>query len=283
MFSSDQYELMDFGNGRRLERFGSHVLDRPCPATEKVQRSRPSIWADADAQYRRTDRGHGNWVPKGGIPESWTIRHGTLRFDLRPTPFGHIGVFPEQAENWEWIESQVRRSNRPLKVLNLFAYTGGSTMAAAAAGAEVAHIDAAGNVVAWARRNATLSGLEGAPIRWITEDAMRFVRREVRRGNQYDAVILDPPSYGHGPKGESWKIDRHLMPLLSLCGELTATRRAFLLLTCHTPSWGPAELEACLADGVFGHCQSGVKAYESRIRSSDGRTLFAGVVARWPG
>lgn len=282
MFSSDQYELLDFGDGRRLERFGSYVLDRPCPVAEKEDRSRPSLWTDANARYRRIDDKKGNWSTKGQMSESWTISHGQVRLELNLTPFGHVGVFPEQAENWDWIVSQVKRVNRPLKVLNLFAYTGGSTLAAAAAGAEVTHVDAAGNAVARARGNAELSGLKDAPIRWITEDAVKFARREVRRGNTYDAVILDPPSYGHGPKGETWKIERHLMSLLSLCGKLTARRRAFLLMTCHTPGWGPAELEAYLADGVFGHCQSGVQAYESRTRSSDGRMLFGGVVARWP-
>lgn len=283
MFSSDQYQLIDFGDGRRLERFGSYVLDRPCPVAERANPNRPSQWSSADARYRCTDSRSGSWSPAGDLPESWTIRHGALKFEVKPTPFGHVGVFPEQAENWDWIASQVKRSSRPLKVLNLFAYTGGSTLAAAASGAEVAHIDAAGNTVAWARQNAKLSGLKDAPIRWITEDAIKFVRREIRRGNGYDAVILDPPSYGHGPKGETWKIERHLMPLLSLCGKLTAKRRTFMLMTCHTPGWGPAELEACLADGVFGHCQSGVRAYPLEARSSDGRTLPSGVVARWPG
>jgi 23S rRNA (cytosine1962-C5)-methyltransferase len=217
------------------------------------------------------------------LPETWTICHDELQFQLKPTPFGNVGVYPEQAENWDWIRSQVKRSERRLKVLNLFAYTGGATLAAAAAGAEVVHVDAAANVVAWARRNAEASGLEDAPIRWIVEDAVKFCRREVRRGNRYDAVILDPPSYGHGPKGEVWKTERHLMSLLSLCGKLTVKRRVFVLVTCHTPSLGAAELEACLADAVFGHCQSGVRAYRLEIRSADGRTLPSGVMARWPG
>ena len=283
MFSSDQYQLIDFGDGRKLERFGSCVLDRPCPAADGARRSHPPLWNSADARYRRTDSENGSWSAEGGLPESWTIRHGQLQFQLKATPFGHVGVFPEQAENWDWIASQVKRSNRRPKVLNLFAYTGGATLAAAAAGAEVVHIDAATNVVAWARQNAKLSGLEDAPIRWIVEDAMKFVRREVRRGNAYDAVILDPPSYGHGPKGEVWKTERHLMSLLSLCARLTAKRRAFILMTCHTPSLGPAEFEAYMADAIFGDCQSGVRAYPLGIRSADGRTLPSGVVARWPG
>ena len=283
VFTSDQSELIDFGDGRKLERFGSYVLDRPCPAADRASRSRPSLWSSADSCYRRTDGENGSWSAEGGLPESWMIRHGELQFQLKPTPFGHVGVFPEQVENWDWITSQVKRSARSPKVLNLFAHTGGATLAAAAAGAEVAHIDAATNVVAWARENAKLSGLEDAPVRWIVEDAVKFVRREVRRGNAYDAVILDPPSYGHGPKGEVWKTERHLMSLLSWCGKLTAKRRAFILVTCHTPSLGPAELEAYLADAVFGDCQSGARAYPLGIRSADGRTLPSGIVARWPG
>ena len=171
---------------------------------------------------------------------------------------------------------------KPLRVLNLFAYTGGSTLAAAAAGAEVVHIDAARNIVDRARQNADLSGLADRPIRWIAEDAMKFCQRELKRGNQYDAVILDPPSYGHGPKGEPWKIDEHLLPLLKLCGELTAESRAFVLVTCHSPGIGPAELAAYLAEGIFGHCGQPPVAGELFLETADGRQLPSGVFARWP-
>jgi 23S rRNA (cytosine1962-C5)-methyltransferase len=205
-----------------------------------------------------------------------------VQFELKPTESGQIGIFPEQAENWDWIDRQVRRADRELTLLNLFAYTGGSTLAAARAGARVVHIDAAKNVVRWARRNAQISGLEEAPIRWIAEDAQRFVERELRRGNRYDGVILDPPSYGHGPQGEVWKLSDHLMPLLEKCGQLTRSRRALFLLTCHTPGFGPAELEASLADTVFGHCQAGVRAGRLQLATVSGRRLPSGVYARWP-
>jgi len=282
VFASDQYELIDFGGGRKLERFGSYILDRPCAAVETTRRSHLTAWPRAHARYDRTGGDSGVWSPQNGLPKSWTIRHGQTHFQLKPTPFGHVGIFPEQSENWDWIASRVKRADHRLKVLNLFAYTGGSTLAAARAGAEVVHIDAAKNMLARARQNAKLSGLADSPIRWIAEDVMKFVRRELRRGNRYDAVILDPPTYGHGPKGEVWRIERHLLPLLSLCGKLAQDRFAFLLLTCHTPSLGPAELEAYLADAVFGHCQSGVVAHRMSIRSADGRSLPSGVVARWP-
>ncbi len=282
MFSSDQYRLLDFGAGRRLEQFGAHLLDRPCPAAEGVPKAHAELWSEATARFLRKEGQEGIWKPVKPIKQPWPIQHATWQLQLRPTQCGHLGVFPEQATNWDWIEKQVRRANRPLKVLNLFAYTGGSTLAAAAAGAEVVHVDAAQSTVNWARENAKLSGLEDAPIRWIAEDALKFVRREIRRGNQYDAVILDPPSYGHGPNGKPWKINEHLSALLEGCGEVTKQSRAFLLLTCHSPGFGPAELEAYLADAVFGSCQAGATARELSLSSEDGRALPAGVAVRWP-
>ena len=175
---------------------GGRVRRGPIP----TRGSRPT--PDSTAATRR----RGNGRDRRELPERWTIAHGPLQFELKRTDFGHLGLFPEQAENWDWIAERVAAAGRPLKVLNLFAYTGGSTLAAAAAGAEVVHVDAAKNIVAWARRNAELSGLADAPIRWIAEDAMKFVKRELKRGNRYDAVILDPPSYGHGPQGEVWRL-----------------------------------------------------------------------------
>ena len=282
MFTSDQYELLDFGSGRKLERFGDFVVDRPCPAAEEATKSSPEIWKQAIARYERTSDNQGKWLPENALPKTWSITHGELKFELKPTPFGHLGIFAEQAANWDWIARVVARANRPPKVLNLFAYTGGSTLAAAAVGAEVTHVDSAKNTVAWARRNTKISSLEEAPIRWITEDALKFVRREVKRGNRYDAVILDPPSYGHGVKGEPWHLATGLAELLTLCAELTSEGREFLLLTCHSPGFGPAEVSAYLADNIFGHCSAGVMARELTIQSADGRELPSGVVARWP-
>ncbi len=192
-------------------------------------------------------------------------------------------MFPEQAENWRWIAERVARAEYPLKVLNLFAYTGGSTLAAAAAGAEVTHVDAAKSMVARARENAEASGLSDRPVRWIVEDAVRFCEREVKRGNRYDAVVLDPPTYGHGPKGEEWRVKRDLLPLLKLCGELTAESRAFVLCTCHTPGIGPAELSAYVSEGLFGHCGQPPKCGKLFLRTAGGRKLPSGVYARWPG
>jgi 23S rRNA (cytosine1962-C5)-methyltransferase len=291
-----QYELLDFGDGRKLERFGEVVVDRPCPAAEGVKRARPELWREAVGRYGGARASDGTWSPnpKQWAPADRIYEHcpdddrATFRLQLEALPSGQVGVFPEQQENWEWIARQVRRAKpqadegRGFRVLNLFAYTGGSTLAAVAAGAEVVHIDAAQNIVDRARANAELSGLADRPVRWIAEDAMKFCRREVKRGNKYDAVILDPPSFGHGPKGEVWKIENDLLPLLQLCGELTSENRTFVLVTCHSPGIGPAELAAYVSEGIFGHCGQPPATGELSLLAADGRRLPSGVFARWP-
>jgi 23S rRNA (cytosine1962-C5)-methyltransferase len=285
MFGSDDYQLLDFGSGRRLERFGQVILDRPCPAAEPFEPANTGLWSSADARFDGRDAEAGQWTFRRELPQRWTVAHGSLCFELKRTDFGHLGLFPEQAENWDWIAnvlplSHTERGER-LKVLNLFAYTGGSTLAAAAAGAEVVHVDAAKNIVAWARRNAELSGLADAQIRWITEDAMKFVKRELKRGARYDAVILDPPSYGHGPRGEVWRLSKHLPRLLSLCRQLTSERLQFMLLTCHTPGYDPEHLSDIVAEHFFTAPVGWMKAEPLLIRSADGRELPSGVVVRW--
>lgn len=282
MFAPEDHRLLDFGRGRKLERFRQYVVDRPCPAADACRPVHPELWSRADARYQRSSVDAGTWQSSRPAPKNWTVSHESIVFELCCTERGQIGLFAEQAENWVWIAQRVRQAARPVRVLNLFAYTGGSTLAAAAAGAHVVHVDAARSSVAWARRNARHSGLADAPIRWIVEDAMKFAGREVRRGNQYDAVILDPPTYGHGPKGQAWKIRDHLMPLLRVCGALTAQHRRFVLLTCHSPGYGPAELSACMSDALFGHCDRGVVAAPLFLRTADGRRLPSGVAARWP-
>jgi 23S rRNA (cytosine1962-C5)-methyltransferase len=282
------YELLDFGGGRKLERFGEWVLDRPAPGADGPQKHR-ELWKSATARYDGSRTTEGEWVPK-----KWQVASGELRVELSddsqfklllsPLPSGQVGVFPEQLSNWVWIAKQCAKIAKPqaAKVLNLFAYTGGSTLAAACAGAEVTHVDAAKSMVARARENVEASGLADAPIRWIVEDAVKFCQREVKRGNQYDAVILDPPTYGHGPKGEAWSIKRDLLPLLELCRELTAGRLKFALLTCHTPGIGPAELSAYLSDGLFGHCGQPPQTGTLYLETSDTRKLESGIFARWP-
>jgi 23S rRNA (cytosine1962-C5)-methyltransferase len=307
--AANQYELLDFGDGRKLECLAGVILNRPCPTADRASKARPDLWETATARFRGPRIGDGSWspAPKTWVPAGWHYEHcGESRFvlQLEPLPSGQVGVFPEQRENWDWIAYHAapgraghhRRDgraesaqqdvpvplSRPMRILNLFAYTGGSTLAAAAAGAEVVHIDAAQNIVDRARQNAELSGLADRPIRWIAEDATKFCQRELKRGKQYDAVILDPPTFGHGPKGEPWQIERNLLPLLKLCGQLTAENRAFVLVTCHTPGTGPAELAAYLAEGIFGHCGQPPKSGELYLKTADGRRLPSGTYARWP-
>ena len=286
-----QYELLDFGDGRKLERFSDIVLNRPCITVEGVAKAHPELWDNATARFRGPRMGDGSWspTPRTWLPAEWHFKHGgdaPFRLQLEALPSGQVGVFPEQRENWDWIAHQAARGlarvGRPLKVLNLFAYTGGSTLAASAAGADVVHIDAAQNIVDRAKQNAEISGLADRPIRWIAEDAVKFCQREIKRGNQYDGIILDPPTFGHGPKGELWQIETGLLPLLQLCGELTAESRAFVLVTCHSPGIGPAELAAYLAEGIFGHCGQPPKAGELFLETAAGRRLPSGTFARWP-
>jgi 23S rRNA (cytosine1962-C5)-methyltransferase len=223
--------------------------------------------------------------------KEWTSREVQLnvrldgaaafRMLLEPLPSGQVGVFPEQWASLRCINAKAAQGP-PINVLNLFAYTGGSSLAAAVGGASVVHVDAAKSVVTRARQNAEASALGDCPLRWIVEDAMKFCRREAKRGNRYEAVILDPPTYGHGPKGEEWLIKRDLLPLLELCGELTERRPKFVLLTCHTPGIGPAELSAYLSDGFFGSCSQPPRAGEMFLETSDGRRMPSGVYARWP-
>ena len=285
------YELIDFGEGRKLERFGTWIFDRPCPAASGVAKRRTDDWQKRKSRYNGERVGGGCWQPEiaddrfdlDRLPWCAVPIAAGFKLFVVPRPGGQVGLFPEQFASWQWIAEQVRRSGDGLRVLNLFAYTGGSTLAAGVAGAAVTHLDAAKPSIERASWNAVHSELGERPIRWIVDDAMSFCRREVRRGNRYDAVILDPPTYGHGPKGEEWIIQRDLLPLLELCGELTERRPKFVLLTCHTPGIGPAELSAYLADGIFGHCGQPPRTGELRLETADGRRLPSGAYARWPG
>ncbi|MEO1496583.1 MAG: class I SAM-dependent methyltransferase [Planctomycetota bacterium] len=285
------YELLDFGEGRRLERFGELVLDRPCPAADDFGKASPAAWRHVAARFRGSRAPEGKWAP---LPNNWpgdlacAVPVGPgYRLGVVKRRTGQVGLFPEQFVNWRWIHDQVARHPRPLRVLNLFGYTGGSTLAAAVAGAEVTHVDASKASVQLARDNASHSGLAEAPIRWIVEDAVRYCERELKRESFYDAVILDPPSYGHGPKGEEWRLERDLPKLLGLCRDLTdlnsgKASRAFFLATCHTPGVGPAELSAYLSDAIVGHCGQPPAAGRLWLTTKDGRKLESGVYARWP-
>lgn len=287
------YELLDFGSGRKLERFGELVLDRPCPAASRDAQHDSLLWKAAHGRFVGDRAAEGEWWPplRKWATKEWSIHSPqdvAFEMSLAPLPSGQIGVFPEQAASWQWIAQQVTRHARPLKILNLFAYTGASTLAAASAAVaagraiEIVHVDASSSAVERASRNAETSQLTACNLRWIVEDATKFCQREVRRGNKYDAMILDPPTYGHGPKGEQWTIHRDLLPLVALCGELTAREPAFALITCHTPEIGIAELGAYLCDGLFGNCLRPPATGKLTLTSHDGRSLPSGIYARWP-
>lgn len=232
------YEFVDAGDGRRLERFGPHVLDRPAPAA-LWGRERRDEWAQVDAMFERRREGGGRWKNRRKLPGSWRIAVDRLSLLIKPTGFGHIGFFPEHACHWDWCRERIKASPAPCRILHLFAYTGAMTLVAASAGAQLAHVEAVKDVNAWARDNARASGLQAASIRWLTDDAAKFVARELRRGNRYDAIVLDPPSYGRGPKGEKWVLERDLCSLLQqTLGLMTETPR-FVLFTAHNPGFSP--------------------------------------------
>jgi 23S rRNA (cytosine1962-C5)-methyltransferase len=283
MFASDEYQLIDFGSARKLERFGAYVIDRPAPAAGHMRPRDPELWEQADARFDREAGQRGRWSFRRQISAAWPIQFGPMTLGLKFSDHGQVGLFPEQAANWNWIADEVSAADEPLSVLNLFGYTGGSTLAAAAVGAEVTHVDSANNVVAWARRNVATSRMEGAPIRWITEDALTFMRRELKRGRQYDAVILDPPAYGHGPKGQRWKLDEHLGELLDACWKLTERRRHFVLLTCHSGELATAEglLKAAITFTPQMRNHGKIAASDMVLTSADGGRLHAGAVVRW--
>lgn len=237
----NDYEVIDCSSGEKLERWGDYILVRPDPQviwdTPRIHRG----WKHKNAHYHRSQKGGGEWE-FFDLPEQWQIHYGSLTFHLKPFSFKHTGLFPEQAANWDWFSDKIRTAGRPVKVLNLFAYTGGATLAAAAAGASVTHVDASKGMVTWAKENALASGLENAPIRWIVDDCVKFVEREIRRQNRYDAVIMDPPSYGRGPKGEIWKIEDAIYPLIRLCAQLLTEKPLFFLVNSYTTGLQPAVL-----------------------------------------
>lgn len=234
------YCLIDTADGERLERWGDVVLIRPDPQIIWKCRGTAPEWQSAHARYNRSSSGGGSWDYRGSLPESWRIRYGGLTFMVKPTGFKHTGLFPEQAVNWDYCSELIRAAERPISVLNLFAYTGGATLACAKAGASVCHCDAVKGMVDWARENARLSGLADKPIRWIVDDAMKFIGREIRRGTRYDGVILDPPSYGRGTNGEMWKLEDSIYELMTSVTELLSDKPLFVLLNSYTTGLSPS-------------------------------------------
>ena len=275
------YELLDCGGGEKLERWGDQILVRPDPQAIWESDRKNRGWRTANARYSRSSTGGGHW-DKNKLPESWPIAYQNLRFQVKPMNFKHTGLFPEQSANWDFAMDQIRRAGRPIRVLNLFAYTGGATVACAAAGASVCHVDAAKGMVAWAKENARVSGLQDAPIRWIVDDCAKFVEREIRRGKTYDAIIMDPPSYGRGPGGEVWKLEENLYPFVKLCARVLSDKPLFVILNSYTTGLAPSVLGYILQMLVGRRFGGHVTWDELGLPCTDsGMALPCGATGRW--
>lgn len=281
------YQVIDCSGGEKLEHWGPYTLVRPDPQVIWNTPKKDKGWEKMNGHYHRSAKGGGEWE-FFDLPEEWTIQYQLpinkkLTFHLKPFSFKHTGIFPEQATNWDWFSQKIKEAGRPIKVLNLFAYTGGATLAAAAAGASVTHVDASKGMVSWAKENAISSGLGDAPIRWIVDDCVKFVEREIRRGNHYDAIIMDPPSYGRGPKGEIWKIEDKIYPLVLLCEQLLSERPLFFLINSYTTGLQPAVLKYMISTALKEHAGT-VEAEEIGLPvSSNGLVLPCGASGRFLG
>ena len=276
------YEVIDCSKGEKLERWGNYLLVRPDPQVIWDTPKREKGWKKMNAHYHRSKKGGGEWE-FFDLPQQWSINYGSLTWQLKRFSFKQTGLFPEQAVNRDWFSEKIRHAGRPIKVLNLFAYTGGATIAAAAAGASVTHVDASKGMVTWAKENAASSGLSDAPIRWIVDDCVKFVEREIRRGKKYDAIIMDPPSYGRGPKGEIWKIEEAIYPLVQLCAQLLTDRPLFFLINSYTTGLQPAVLSYMISTALVSF-DGTVVADEIGLRvSSNGLVLPCGASGRFEG
>lgn len=284
MYLCDQwrdYEVLDTGDGEKLERWGKVILRRPDPQVIWPM-VRPELWKQAQASYVRSEEGGGQWIFNQKLPDRWTVELDKLKFYVKPTGFKHTGLFPEQAENWRFMQECIRRAGRGQpKVLNLFAYTGGATLACAAVGAHVTHVDAAKGMVLWAKENRDLSGLAEESTRFIVEDAKAFVRRELRRGNFYDGIVMDPPSYGRGPNGEVWKLEDELYELVDICAQALSKTPLFFVINGYTTGFS-----ACVLRNIAERCLCGrhggkAEADELVLTVTSGGMLPCGTTARW--
>ncbi len=275
------YEVIDTSSGEKLERWGDYILVRPDPQVIWQTEKKNYGWKKFNGHYHRSNKGGGEWEFRN-LPEEWSINYKELTFNLKPFSFKHTGLFPEQAANWDWFSSLIKNANRPIKVLNLFAYTGGATISAAKAGANVTHVDAAKGMVAWAKENAASSGLSDAPIRYLVDDCTKFVEREIRRGNKYDAIIMDPPSYGRGPKGEIWKIEDSIFPFIQLTSKVLSDKPLFFLINSYTTGLQPAVLSYMLHTVLDPIHKGSVEANEIGLPvKSNGLILPCGASGRW--
>ena len=282
VISSDwkDYEILDMANGEKLERWGNITLIRPDPQIIWKEKMFPNLWKKANAHYHRSSKGGGSWEYLSKIPNSWQIKYKNLTFNLKPMGFKHTGLFPEQAYNWDFMIKKIKDSNRKIKVLNLFAYTGGATCACLSAGASVCHVDSSKGMTSWAKENVESSGLKNLEVRFIIDDVVKFVKREIRRGNKYDAIVMDPPSYGRGANGEVWNIEDSLFELVDLCMKLLSDRPLFFLINSYTTGLSPSILSNIFK--IFmkdaGHISCGEIALP--MKKSD-LVLPCGIYGRW--
>jgi 23S rRNA (cytosine1962-C5)-methyltransferase len=278
--SSTDYELLDSGDGKKLERYGRFIFSRPDPQALWLKRLSEKEWTSADGEFKRS-ADNAEWKIEKGVPERWQISLAGLNFWIKPTAFKHLGIFPEQASNWEWIKNLVGGAKRKTSVINLFGYTGGATLAAASAGAEVCHLDGSKVAIAWARDNAEISGLSGKPIRWILDDAVKFVKREIKRGRRYDGIVMDPPAFGHGPGGELWKIEDSFMELMDLCFKLLSDKPLFFLINGYASGYSAIAYKNNLLP-ISEKYGGGLEVGELAIKETKSdRLLPCGIFARW--
>jgi 23S rRNA (cytosine1962-C5)-methyltransferase len=281
---SKGYELVDSGDGEKLERFGQYILRRPDPQVLWPKSVEEKVWKEADASFLRAGE-NGKWKKKENVANEWFIEMGNIKFLIKPTAFKHTGLFPENEPNWQWIKERIQKAKEgkkePVKILNLFGYTGGATLAALQAGAEVTHIDGSKSAITWARQNAQASKLADKPVRWIEEDARKFVQREIKRGNKYDAIIMDPPAFGHGANNELWKIEEDFTKLLDSCLEIISNKPLFVLVNGYSAGYSSIAYENCLQEiskKFGGNIEIGELTIEE---AKSGRLLPAGIFARW--
>lgn len=275
----DQYALLDSGDGEKLEKYGQYILSRPDPQALWRKRMSSKEWNKADAVFLRDGKST-EWKIKPNVPKKWAVELQGLKFWVKPTSFKHTGLFPEQSSNWYWLSGIILASKKPLEVLNLFGYTGGATLACAKAGAKVTHVDSSKVAVTWARENAELNGLQDKPIRWIIEDTVKFVKREIKRGHKYDGIIMDPPAFGHGAQGEMWKIEENFLDLLDLCKQLFPEKPSFILINGYSSGYSAIAYENALCE-ITENCGEIEKGALTIREQKTERLLPCGIFARW--
>ncbi len=278
----EDYEILDMANGEKLERWKDIILVRPDPQIIWKNPSFPEIWKRANAVYRRSNTGGGHWEYNKKVPDSWQVKYKELTFNIKPMGFKHTGLFPEQAVNWDWMINKIQKANRPIKVLNLFAYTGGATVACSYAGAQVCHVDSSKGMTTWAKENMASSGLADRPVRYIVDDVVKFVNREIRRGNKYDAIIMDPPSYGRGTSGEVWKFEENISDLVELCTKVLSEKSLFFLINSYTTGISSMVLQDILNLTIGKNYEGKIESGEVGLPMKSSKLILpCGIYGRW--